>query len=551
MGQLSHSQKFLLILFLTMVFLYSFNQIKESDPFYHLKAGEVIWQTKSVPRADIFSYTASGAEWIAHEWLAEVIFYFVYKFFNFWGLIVFAALIAAFVYYLIFRLAVKKGANFYLAIFSIFFLSYLTFRFWIPRPQIFAYLAFVVLIYLLENYRQSPKTKYLWFIVLDIWFWANVNASVILGLVILIFYLFAEAVKFYLPKLSQFILSQKAIAYFGLTTLVAFGFSLLNPNTYKVLFYSVYIKESVQLFRVLEWQSIISFRQDPKITVFLVLMLFVDAFLIWWLGLRKTSRDLTYLGLVMGVSIMPFISIRHYAFWPLAAVLPFAVLTSEILKKALQKFSTKELLFIFSSIGLVFLGGRYFSFPRYYLNENIMPAQAADFIENNQLKGPFFNLYNEGSYLIWRFWPREKVFIDGRSEIYGKKQIREFFTIIGGLADWEKLVDEKYRINYFILPYLPAETLGKSIQPLIVKLFKENWSLIYWDDTALIFVRTSPENQTLIEKYIIRHNHPYRDPRIIPENEAELAAKEIEALLERFPQSSVIQKYAQMFLDSH
>jgi hypothetical protein len=49
------------------------------DFWWHLKMGEVIATTRSIPRTDIFSFTAAGHPFVAQNWLAELIFYWTYK----------------------------------------------------------------------------------------------------------------------------------------------------------------------------------------------------------------------------------------------------------------------------------------------------------------------------------------------------------------------------------------------------------------------------------------------------------------------------------------
>jgi hypothetical protein len=574
MPKLSTSQKLLLTLFLGLIFLYSFNQLKESDAFYHLKTGQFIWEAKTIPHSDIFSYTALGSPWVTHEWLAEVIFYLVQNLTGFWGLLGFTAFIAFLVYFFIFRLALKKGAEFNLTLILLFGLGYFTFKFFIPRPQIFAYLAFVILIYLLESYRQKPKSKYLWLILFDIWFWVNINASFILGLVVIAFYAIAEWLK------SKTIPKNLLIAT-GAATLISF----INPNTYKIFLYSLYVKPAAETLKILEWKSIIYSWRETEPLIFLIEMALAGAFLIWWFYFRKQSQDMVWLGLVMGISILPFISLRHYVFWPMAAIAPLAVAVSGVLKEKLKDFPWQRLYPVTPvtkdgaleekslighpslsqrvkylgcngvyvpvlTLGLIFLIARYLSFPRSYINDYQLPVAAADFIGANYLRGPLFNLYNEGGYLIWRFWPKEKIFIDGRSEVFGPTQLDEFFTVVGSLPGWEKLVDEKYKINYFILAYWP-QSLSKSIQPLILNLVSKNWQLVFWDDAALVFARPDKENQPLIEKYSLKHINPFRDPKKIPREEAEAAAQEMRRLLERSPRSLIVEDYARKFLSSH
>ncbi len=43
------------------------------------------------------------------------------------------------------------------------------------------------------------------------------------------------------------------------------------------------------------------------------------------------------------------------------------------------------------------------------------PAGAADFLISHRITQPIFNTYEYGGYLIWRLWPQERVFIDGRA----------------------------------------------------------------------------------------------------------------------------------------
>src|SRR5271154_2335023 len=45
----------------------------DGDTFSHLATGEWIIAHGAAPRADPFSHSMSGAPWVAHEWLSEVL----------------------------------------------------------------------------------------------------------------------------------------------------------------------------------------------------------------------------------------------------------------------------------------------------------------------------------------------------------------------------------------------------------------------------------------------------------------------------------------------
>ena len=550
MAKLSNLEKGLLVLFLGLVFVYSCNQLKESDAFYHLKTGELIWETKSIPHFDVFSYTATGAPWITHEWLAELIFYFIQALTGFWGLIFFVALISVLTYYIIFRLAIKQGADFYVTLAVLFGLAFTTFKFWIPRPQIFSYLALAILIFSLESFRREKRNRYLWIIIGTMLFWANTNASFLLGLVVILFYLFAELLKKYFPYFGNRDIEEKDFKKFGLAVMGAIAVCFANPNTYRSLLYPLYVRFSVNVLKIEEWKSVLNFWQDAQTGFFLTLIALISVFLIWQLFFKKRERDIVWLGVVLGISILPFISFRHSIFWPIAAVVPLSVCASKELKGFFEKINYKHLPFLALAIILILAGARYANSPSDSVNKYTLPVGASDFIEKNNLKGPFFNLYNEGGYLIWRFWPKEKVFIDGRSEVFGKAQLLEFFAVVKDYPEWDKIVNEKYKINYFILAYRPDD-LSRSILPLISKLISENWALVYWDDAGLIFLKNTPENMNIIRKYGFFHINPFREPSKISNDEVRPAMEEAKRLLEQSPDSVFARVYAEEFLSSH
>ena len=51
----------------------------QTDTWWQLRAGEVMWQSHHVMLRDEFSHTVSGGYWPNHEWLAQVLFYAAYK----------------------------------------------------------------------------------------------------------------------------------------------------------------------------------------------------------------------------------------------------------------------------------------------------------------------------------------------------------------------------------------------------------------------------------------------------------------------------------------
>jgi len=55
------------------------SRFDDPDLWWNLKIGQVIWNTRSIPNTDLFSYTTNHHAWIAHEWLAQLVIYGAYK----------------------------------------------------------------------------------------------------------------------------------------------------------------------------------------------------------------------------------------------------------------------------------------------------------------------------------------------------------------------------------------------------------------------------------------------------------------------------------------
>src|SRR5882724_10179059 len=55
------------------------NRFSDPDLWWHLKAGEIVWNTHSIPSRDLFSFTAYGQPSTEHEWLAQWSIYATYK----------------------------------------------------------------------------------------------------------------------------------------------------------------------------------------------------------------------------------------------------------------------------------------------------------------------------------------------------------------------------------------------------------------------------------------------------------------------------------------
>ncbi len=463
------SRKIALILLFGVIFVFSLNQLNQSDIFYHLKSGELIWQTKSIPQKDVFSYTANGASWVPHEWLIQLIFFGVFRAAGFWGIAVFSALLAVFAYAILFKLALKKGANFWGAASAFLIVALFNSEYWVPRPQSLAYLIFAAFFYCLESFREGKNKKFLIGAVFLLGIWANVNASFILGLAVILAYLSAAIVKEALPKIFGKNEFRKEIRYLVSALLGGAAIAMANPAGYKAFIYSAAIAPAVKILGVAEWKPITAFLNEPKYAVLMFAILSVLGYIVFRAISERKTKNLGFWFTALGVSILPFISVRHLGFWPLVAAPVIAMFFSKIGERFFNKAGERTIAAFFIVFGIVFFVFRICVLPKKMWNPIAIPSTTVDFMEENGINGPIFNLYNEGMYLIFRLWPKEKVFIDGRSEVYGAVALDDFYKIIFAESDWKNLVDKKYKINCFFFHIIPSRF------PVPFRLFSKNW----------------------------------------------------------------------------
>ena len=74
----------------------------------------------------------------------------------------------------------------------------------------------------------------------------------------------------------------------------------------------------------------------------------------------------------------------------------------------------------------------------------LFPEKLTDWMEQNHVEGRFFNGYETGSYLDWRYGASQRVFTDTRlvsDEVY-----REYIALMDSPAEWPKVV-AKYRLQ--------------------------------------------------------------------------------------------------------
>ena len=501
----------MIVFFLVAVFLSVTHTLWAYDVWWHLKTGEWIVTHHAIPRVDLYSFTVPDHPWIDLSWGFQVLLYFFYNTFGIPGIILFKASLVTLLFFLLFRFFEKR-----IPLILLFFILSLTLltahERLVERPEVISYLFLVLYLLILEKERRTP-TKLLYVLPFLQILWANMHALFILGLLTIGTFFFGELLEWFSSRKKE-----RRPFPFRLLSVLTMAIVLTAVNPYGVqgaLFpFTLYTRISGELelftLRIGEFSRPLA-GHDPTLTLFLYKILLVLTPLSFLLNRNRFSY--VHALLLILFSYLSLLARRNIA--PFSFVCCFLLLTN--LEGFLPKTSRRLQPILFSFLFLLPLpfvthvfyaqegSGKKFGLG---LSEYRYPTEVAEFIEKNDLQGNFFSSGLEvGDYFIWHLFPKRKVFMDGRLEVYGASFFEDLFQLLNTPSLWPRWV-EKYRINFSVLDH----TNGRHDRLLLFLYRSKEWVPIYWDDRFILFLKKVPESQRLLkEKAIDLRNDPPPD----------------------------------------
>ena len=182
---------FLGLLLGLLVFILLTRTPQDADMWWHLRAGQVMWQSKTILLHDVFSYTRAGQPWVNAFWISEIIFYLLFRSGGFFSLTLLVALSGAATFYLLFR---SMQGNKFIDAFTIILAALTAAPIWSPRPQIFSFLILGFLDGWLNRLQENRKGS-LWILIPVFAVWANIHGGWIWGFLLLVAYVVGTALN--------------------------------------------------------------------------------------------------------------------------------------------------------------------------------------------------------------------------------------------------------------------------------------------------------------------------------------------------------------------
>lgn len=416
----------------------------DTDLWWHLRTGQIIVDSHRFISSDPFSWTAAGRHWYLHEWLSEVIIYCVQSSVGFAAIAAITAATVVATLAIVYRLALRLCAREIVVLGLVALSALMLPEFVRVRPQVFSWLFFAIFwrqLYL--NYRGQAVS--LWPLPLLMIVWSNMHLGYLVGIMAMYVWFACTVVRHFRTGVAPL---RAPLVLTALST-VAPVVSPIGPRALLVPF-DYLTNSSAAVANISEWASP-NFHSPAFVPLVVALGLLIIV------GLPMGRTNLFGISLCLIVLALSLLSIRNI---PLFAVV-FPVVASDSITvrwpaearapragKAALNWAIAATLVLGTLIALPVFGRQFRSDPNVPAS---LPSEGAAYVRQHSLGTRMLNTYDWGGYLIHELYPRVKVSIDGRSDLYGDQILSDYLDLTHLKPGWRDQL-AKLAPDFIFLP---------------------------------------------------------------------------------------------------
>jgi hypothetical protein len=466
---------------------------------WHIRTGEWILQNHAVPHHDLFS-NITARPWFAWEWLFDVAVAKVHGWWGLNGVLAGGALVIALTFALLFRMALRRGASLLPAMAFVILAAVASTIHCLARPHLFTWLFTLLCWYLQE---EPKETRWVWAIPLIVLVWANVHGGFLVAFALMGLTLLGDLWNAVIggdKARNDAVRTARLLAASVLASLLnPYGASLYT-HIYQYLtdsFLMHHIQEMQSpdfrtvaakcLFALLLLTAWVAFAQRGRLSVGerLVLVFFAYEALF-------AARNIPLACIVLTLTVVPLLS-------P-SSELPTGKSSISPLRQRLVGFSDRmgqmeqqsrghvwAIFFTLVTLAACANGGRLLGTQliQASFNADKFPVRAVGFLVEHPPAAPLFTTDGWGGYVIYRAWPKVRVVVDDRHDMYGSEYMKQYLKIVEGNWDWQQQLQATGARSALVSPNSAIGSLLRS---------SPEWKLVYDDHQALIFERLNAEN---------------------------------------------------------
>ena len=465
---------------------------------WHLRAGERFWDLGRVAGLDPFSYPQAGEPWIAWSWLYDLLAGALHRQFGRAGLVLLAALLVATLFGWLSALTLARCRHAGLTFTLVALTGMSCVIHLLARPHLCAWLLFLGLYRILEA-GTGPAPRRLWALPPLFILWANVHATFIIGLLLLLVYV---AVHLGLATLARAADSRRQAAerarHLAGWTAICLAGSLINPYGWRLHAHIVSFLRRSQLINSIGEYSSPDFHALPGRAFLLLLLLSVGLLaagrprpIDWALAATAaligvpSARNVPFATILLCLIIAPLGPAALSALADLLARRPGWIPLAERLRPAAAREGAGALLprpwpllpgLNILLVSVAIAGG----VLRHDEAAKNSPETAVDWLQAHDVRRDLFTSEQWASYLIYRLAPNFRSHFDDRFDLFtdAQQKNQEVLMACGKKAP-ELLRQESFR--WVLMP--PDACLSTLLRQ------DPDWRLQMEDDTLALFER--------------------------------------------------------------
>lgn len=483
-------RRLVLLVSLLAVFCIGVRFAADTDTWWHLAAGEWMVGNRALLDTDVFSHSRAGEPWANHSWLAQLILYGTYEVAGLPGLNLLTAVLAVAAFLLLWTClegpALLRGFVTLLA-------ASTAAVFWSARPQMFSFLLAAAFLWVLERWRQG-QTFLLRLLPALMILWANLHGGFAVGFILLVLYLGGSWIQHFVHYLQTEIpfrrvarvawSESRGLVFASAAAILAVTLNPRGPALLALPFQTISVGVLQQYIQ--EWQSP-NFHLAQTLPFAVMLLLTPVAMA----TSRRDGHPTEYL-LFAGLGYLSLTAARNISVFALAVAPTMSRHGQDALEAVSARIGGREDLpprlanFLnLVLLSLVVVAAALWALPRLSpeFNEQTleerMPVEAMDYMAREPLSGPLLNAYDWGGFVIWRLWPEQRTYVDGRTDLFGDEVLEEYLSLWRAEDGWKRTMEQR-----------GFETvLLERRAPLVQLLLAEGWIPRYLDADAAVLTK--------------------------------------------------------------
>lgn len=449
----------------------------DPDLWWHIKVGATILSTHHFPTFDIYSFTAFHSPWIAYEWLGELLVAAVDRAGGLRGLLALDLGLTIAILFSLYGLATRRSGNSKAAGVACVLVLPLVYVSLTLRPQMLGYVFLILTLGILDRFRNG-QTWSLWLLPPMFLLWVNIHGSFVLGLFALGVYWASGLFKIQWGNLESHLWTAAERMRLELVALLILLCLMVTPYGAEACLYplDMAFSQPINVGNIQEWQSLAFTGLYGKVFLGLVLaFLFIQITVCP--GWRLEDLVLALTG-IAGACI-------HTRF--LLAFVPFFTpLLALMLARGFPPYDPRKDKYAVNAIMMALvIGAMVWYFPSRKEMKTILtdnwPVRAIAYARQHNVPKPMLNNYGYGGYLIYAMSDANKVFIDGRGDLYERSGVLSDYLTIMRLGAGAPVLLDAYGVQSCMI--------GQD-EPL--RTFLEaspRWQKVYGDPLTVIYVR--------------------------------------------------------------